>query len=103
MDEKLQLIQAEQTRPTPHHTEDIFEKHRHEAHIKDMERGWLGKLFGMGTTTGTNIAGLVCLLTLAALIASLFLEIKGDTSTIRTALIGLIASALSYIFGASSR
>lgn len=77
------------------------QKCRHEIAIKNMERGWLGKFFGMGTSTGINIAGLVCVLTLGVLITSLFCEIEGDVNTIRTALIGLIASALSYIFGAS--
>lgn len=84
-------------------TEYLFEKHRsqHEVTIREMERGWLGKFFGMGGSTGINIAGLVCVLTFLLLALSLFIEIKGDVSTVRAALIGLIASALSYIFGAS--
>ncbi|PAT31842.1 hypothetical protein CLI92_09280 [Vandammella animalimorsus] len=103
MDEKLHLIQAESVDAKPRHTEDIFEKHRHEAHLKNMDRGWLGVVFGMGATTGINIAGLVCILTLVTLIVSLFVEIKGDASTMRAAMIGLISSALSYIFGAAKR
>lgn len=65
--------------------------------------GLLGRVFGSSSAAPTNIAGTVvlCCLTLVGL--TWFVKVEGDVGQLRTILIGLIGSALSFIFGAASK
>ena len=64
--------------------------------------GVLGRFFGSNSSAPTNIAGLVVGASLFLFAVTLFVVIP-DAAVIRTALLGLLSSALSFMFGASSR
>ena len=65
--------------------------------------GWLGKFFGSNSTAPTNIAGFVIICSLLLLLISLFLTANPELADTRKFLGSVILSALSFIFGASSR
>jgi hypothetical protein len=67
-----------------------------------QELGFLGKFFGASSSAPTNIAGFVAVACLTALIGSLFTS-GADIVEARKLLIGLITSALAFIFGAASK
>lgn len=64
--------------------------------------GLLGKFFGSNSAAPTNIAGLVVVASLILFAITLFVIIP-DAGIVRAALLGSLSSALSYMFGASSR
>ena len=64
--------------------------------------GLIGKLFGSNSSAPTNIAGFVILCSFAILLVSLFFPGNPDLVESRKWLIGLITSAMSFIFGAAS-
>jgi hypothetical protein len=64
--------------------------------------GVLGKFFGSNSSAPTNIAGLVVAASLILFAVTLFVAIQ-DAAVVRTALLGLLSSALSFMFGASTR
>jgi len=64
--------------------------------------GWLGKFFGANSSAPTNIAGFVIVCSLLILVGSLF-STNPEAAEARKWLIGLITSALSFIFGAASK
>lgn len=65
--------------------------------------GYLGKLFGSNSSAPTNIAGFVILCSLVILLISLFVTGNAELVESRKWLIGLITSALSFVFGAASK
>lgn len=65
--------------------------------------GFLGKFFGSNSSAPTNIAGLVIAFSMIALFVSLFVQGNAELAEARKWLIGLITSAMSFIFGAASR
>jgi hypothetical protein len=84
---------------------DFFEQARAEFLIKHHQQnlGLLGSLFGSNANAATNIAGLVILVSLTLLAVSLFVTGNSEIAEARTYFVGMIASALSYIFGASTK
>lgn len=65
--------------------------------------GFLGKFFGANSSAPTNIAGFVIICSFLILVASLFTPGNLELIEARKWLIGLITSALSFIFGAASK
>jgi hypothetical protein len=65
--------------------------------------GWLGKFFGANSSAPTNIAGFVIICSLLILALSLLANGNPELVESRKWLVGLITSALSFIFGAASR
>jgi hypothetical protein len=64
--------------------------------------GWLGKFFGTNTMAPTHIAGVVILMCLAMLVITFFFPVP-EVGEARKIVVGLMSSAMAYIFGASSR
>ena len=77
----------------------IHERLRH----NEQNLGFLGKFFGSNASAPTNIAGLVVICSLIILVISLFFTGNTEMAEARKWLIGLITSALSFIFGAASK
>jgi len=69
----------------------------------EQNLGFLGKFFGANSSAPTNIAGLVVIVSLIILLISLFFTGNTEMAEARKWLIGLITSALSFIFGAASK
>jgi prophage regulatory protein len=65
--------------------------------------GFLGKLFGSGSSAPTNIAGLVALGSLALIAASFVVAPTPEIVDARKWLSALITSALGFIFGSASK
>lgn len=65
--------------------------------------GFLGKFFGSSASAPTNIAGIVVIVALLILGASLFVGGDAEITEARKLLFGLITSALAFIFGAASK
>lgn len=68
-----------------------------------LNLGWLGKFFGANSEAPTNIAGFVAVIALAVLVGSMFCQPSDEISDLRKALLGLISTALAFIFGAASK
>ncbi len=68
-----------------------------------QDLGWLGKFFGSSHHAPTNIAGFVAIASLLILVLSVFTTANAELAEARKWLIGLITSALSFIFGAASK
>lgn len=64
--------------------------------------GALGKFFGANSTAPTNIAGFVVVAAVVLLGITFFVTVQ-DVADARKLLIGVLLSALSFIFGASSK
>lgn len=64
--------------------------------------GVLGKFFGANSAAPTNIAGVVVVASLLLIAITLVVTIP-DAGIVRTMLVGVLSSALSFMFGASSR
>lgn len=65
--------------------------------------GYLGKLFGSNSSAPTNIAGFVIVFCLIILVVSFFFPANPELVEPRKWIVGLITSALSFIFGAASK
>lgn len=65
--------------------------------------GYLGKFFGANSSAPTNIAGFVIICSLIILFISLFVPGNAELVESRKWLIGLITSALSFVFGAATK
>lgn len=64
--------------------------------------GKLGGFFGSGVTATTNIAGIVVVASLIGLGCTFFFTVV-DPAGARTLLVGLISSALGYLFGSTRK
>ncbi|WP_455154805.1 hypothetical protein [Cupriavidus campinensis] len=101
---------AEANRPappgvTPEQEEQFYESAGVQYRLMHNQQnlGLLGKLFGNGSAAQTNIAGMVILLCFLFLVGSYFLPAGADAGNIRTVLVGLIGSALGFIFGSRQK
>lgn len=65
--------------------------------------GFLGKFFGSNSSAPTNIAGFIIICSLVILFVSLFAPANAELVESRKWMIGLITSALSFVFGAASK
>ncbi|HLO96526.1 MAG TPA: hypothetical protein VK195_19625 [Burkholderiaceae bacterium] len=65
--------------------------------------GYLGKLFGANSSAPTNIAGFVIIASFLFVGLSFFATTTPELSDARKAAIGLISSAMAFIFGAASK
>lgn len=66
--------------------------------------GLLGKLFGANSTAPTNIAGFVIIVAFVMIVVTMFAgEKASELADLRNLLLGLIGSAMSFIFGAATR
>jgi hypothetical protein len=65
--------------------------------------GYLGKFFGANSSAPTNIAGFVILCSLFILFVSLFFPTNPEIVESRKWLIGLVTSAMSFVFGAATK
>jgi hypothetical protein len=63
--------------------------------------GVLGKFFGIGFSASINIAGLVAVVSLVLIAASFFVDASPGIHDAREWLCALVASALSFVFGAT--
>lgn len=76
---------------------------------RQQDLGALGKFFGGSTSAPTNIAGFIAVVGVLALIISFLIRANTDSidgqrlADAQKLLIGLITSALSFIFGAASK
>ncbi len=73
---------------------------------KKIERGFMGRLFGMATEKPGNIAGFVILTSLFAIVLIIVAMPDGASVTKRDAIggfVGLITLSLGYIFGKSHK
>lgn len=78
-------------------------KLRHEMELAKHSGGYLGRLFGTGQSAATNIAGVVIVVCLI-MVCMLALFGSGERAEDFTkVLIGVVLTALGYLFGASSR
>lgn len=76
---------------------------QHQLLHNQQTLGYLGKFFGASSAAPTNIAGLVAICSLIVLVVSVFVPSNPELTEARKWLIGLITSALSFIFGAASK
>lgn len=65
--------------------------------------GFLGRFFGANSSAPTNIAGFVIICALIILLISLFVPANADLVESRKWMVGLITSALSFVFGAATK
>lgn len=90
---------------TPRQEDDFYARagaeHRLEHNRQNL--GVLGKFFGSNSSAPTNIAGFVVLVVLLIFLASFFLPIAPDMPDLRKLLLGVVGSALGFIFGAASK
>lgn len=79
-------------------------QHSHELSLKNKELGWIGKLFGSSDNSSKNIAAIICLILLFAVILMscgiYCLERDKDfVSTLWQMVMPVITLSLGYIFG----
>jgi hypothetical protein len=69
-----------------------------------LQQGWLGCFFGDQANKPGNIAGLVIILSMLAMLASVLLPIAADVSRRELLVLfgGLATSALGFVFGRAS-
>ncbi|MFZ6731975.1 hypothetical protein ACO0LG_08660 [Undibacterium sp. Ji42W] len=94
------------TSPTGKDEEDFYrqagEAYRLQHRSQDL--GWLGRFFGSGTSAATNIAGLVAVIGLVCLVISFCITAEAQKlADAQKLIVGIISSALSFIFGAASK
>lgn len=65
--------------------------------------GFLGKFFGANSSAPTNIAGFVIVCALVILCASFFFSGNAELVELRKWLLGLITTALGFVFGAATK
>ena len=84
---------------------DFYKKGGQEYDLRHNQQnlGWLGKFFGASLSAPTNIAGFVIICAFAFLVGSFWFPFSQDIIDLRKTLLGLISSALSFIFGAASK
>lgn len=84
---------------------DFYKQTAAQFHLafNQQNLGLLGKLFGSNSFAPTNIAGFVIICSFLALVGSLFAPGNTELVESRKWLIGLITSAMSFIFGAASK
>lgn len=68
-----------------------------------QDLGYLGKFFGANSSAPTNIAGFVIALSMITLIVTFAMTESPSLADGRKLLIGLISSAMAFIFGAASK
>jgi hypothetical protein len=68
-----------------------------------QDLGYLGKFFGANSSAPTNIAGFVIAMSVLMLFATLAMTDTPALSDGRKLLVGLISSAMAFIFGAASK
>ncbi|MES2041448.1 MAG: hypothetical protein V4495_26830 [Pseudomonadota bacterium] len=84
---------------------DFFKKAGTEFQLLHNQQnlGMLGKFFSANSSASTNIAGFVIICSFLILAASFLCSSNADLVESRKWLIGLITSAMSFIFGAASK
>lgn len=68
-----------------------------------QDLGILGKFFGASLSAPMNIAGFVIVISMVALLVSLFTSDSETLTAGQERLVGLISSALAFIFGAATK
>jgi len=68
-----------------------------------QDLGYLGKFFGANSSAPTNIAGFVIALSMITLIFTFAMTESPSLADGQKLLIGLISSAMAFIFGAASK
>lgn len=79
-------------------------QHSHELSLKNKDLGWIGKLFGSSENSSKNIAAIICLILLSAVIVMSCIvyylyKDKGFISTLWQMVMPVITLSLGYIFG----
>lgn len=79
-------------------------QHTHELSLKNKDLGWIGKFFGSSENSSKNIAAIICLILLLAVIAMSFgvyfrEKDKDFISTLWQIVMPVITLSLGYIFG----
>ena len=82
----------------------VYERGRLEYDLEHHKQslGMLGGYFGSGATATTNIAAIVVIASLLGL-GMTFFWVVIDPAGARTLLVGLISSALGFLFGSNSK
>ncbi|WP_157384201.1 hypothetical protein [Burkholderia glumae] len=90
---------------TPQQEQDFYKQSKAEYDLEHNKQnlGLLGKIFGSNSSAPTNIAGGTVLLCFLLYALSYCLTATPDLSNGRAGLLGLIGTALGYIFGAASK
>ena len=79
-------------------------QHSHELSLKNKNLGWIGKLVGASDNSSKNIAAIICLILLIAVIFMSCIvycvdKDKGFISTLWQIVMPVITLSLGYIFG----
>lgn len=100
--------QPRQTRKTPSGTEEdkMFERSGDAVKLRQAAQnlGWLGKFFGASTSAPTNIAGVLILISIFALIVTCFVPSTTPADATRLAdaqkvLTTILTTAVGFLFG----
>lgn len=79
-------------------------QHFHELSLKNKDLGWIGQFFGSSDNSSKNIAAIICLILLIAVIFMSCIvyyldKDKGFISTLWQMVMPVITLSLGYIFG----
>jgi hypothetical protein len=90
---------------TPQQEVDFYKRAGSEYRLAHNQQnlGWLGLAFGSSASAPTNIAGLVVVLCLLFYGLSFFATGSGELASARAGALGLVGTALGYIFGSASK
>jgi hypothetical protein len=91
---------------TPQQEVDFYKRGGKEYELAHNQQnlGLLGKLFGSNASAPTNIAGLIVVLSFVLYFGSFWIANQTpELTNTRTALLGLVGTALGYIFGSASK
>ena len=78
-------------------------KAEHERQTNRQNLGQLGAFFGANSSTPTHIAGAIAFISFILLAITLGFPEAAPMRELRSGLMGIVGSAMGYIFGASSK
>lgn len=104
IDPGVELIQTEAASISGKQEIEFFRQAGTQFHLSYNQQnlGWLGKFFGANSSASTNIAGVVIICSFLVIVFFAWENIVLQTK-LADLFIGLIASALGFIFGAASK
>lgn len=104
IDPASEEISSASTSVSAQQEQKFYDRGRLEYELEHHKQslGKLGSIFGSGATATTNIAGIVVVACLFGLGVTFFATIA-DPAGARTLLVGLISSALGYMFGSAQK
>lgn len=106
VDPNAELVAPSPSRVTGQQEVDFYRQSgtQYDLLHNQQNLGFLGKFFGANSAAPTNIAGLVIFCSFAILVTSVFFApANAELAEARQWLVGLITSAMSFIFGAATK